>query len=196
MFDFITLKESGSVFLYLAFRKCRGKKRFDFLKKKIIRLITLFSIREKEKCKAPIHSLLCEKRQPCVFLISCQKRSKGHEETNKQGTSHTGLFEILTIKVGIGVKNNSSVVLRFGKSILEVPDTGTWVLDNTRPFLHSSIVSFWITPACSKERKHHIFRQYWYTRNVPVFTNTGTFQYLGPEVYFFLRFFFFFFYIS
>ena len=28
--------------------------------------------------------------------------------------------------------------------------------------------------------------QYWYTRNVPVFTNTGTFQYLGPEVYFFL----------
>ena len=27
--------------------------------------------------------------------------------------------------------------------------------------------------------------QYWYTRNVPVFTNTGTFQYLGPEVYFF-----------
>ena len=71
-----------------------------------------------------------------------------------------------------------------GKSILEVPDTGTWVSDNTRPFLHSSIVSFWITPACSKERKYHISRQYWYTRNVPVFTNTGTFQYLGPEVYF------------
>ena len=80
---------------------------------------------------------------------------------------------------------------RFGKSILEVPDTGTWVLDNTRPFLHSSIVSFWITPACSKERKCHIFRQYWYTRNVPVFTNTGTFQYLGPEVYFSPRFYFF-----
>ena len=29
-----------------------------------------------------------------------------------------------------------------GKSILQVPDTGTRVLDNTRPFLHSSIVSF------------------------------------------------------
>ena len=72
-----------------------------------------------------------------------------------------------------------------GKSILQVPDTGTGVLDNTGPFLHSSIVSFWITPAHSKERKYHIFRQYWYTRNVPVFTNTGTFQYLGPEVYFF-----------
>ena len=27
--------------------------------------------------------------------------------------------------------------------------------------------------------------EYWYTRNVPVLTNTGTFQYLGPEVYFF-----------
>ena len=72
-----------------------------------------------------------------------------------------------------------------GKSILQVPDTGTRVLDNTRPFLRSSIESFWITPARSKEHKYHIFRQYWYTRNVPVFTNTGTFQYLGPEVYFF-----------
>ena len=29
--------------------------------------------------------------------------------------------------------------------------------------------------------------QYWYIKNVPVFTNTGTFQYLGPEVYFFHR---------
>ena len=72
-----------------------------------------------------------------------------------------------------------------GKSILQVPDTSTRVLDNTRPFLHSSIESFWITPACSKECKYHIFRQYWYTRNVPVFINTGTFQYLGPQVYFF-----------
>ena len=75
-----------------------------------------------------------------------------------------------------------------GKSILQVPDTGTRVLDNTRPILRSSIVSFWITPEGSKERKYHIFRQYWYTKNVPVFTNTGTFQYLGPEVYFFPNF--------
>ena len=73
----------------------------------------------------------------------------------------------------------------YGKSILQVPDTGTQVLDNTRPFLCSSIVSFWITLACSKERKYHIFGQYWYTKNVPVLANTGTFQYLGPEVYFF-----------
>ena len=72
------------------------------------------------------------------------------------------------------------------KSILQVPDTSTRVLDNTRPLLRSSIVSFWIMPTCSKERKYHIFRQYLYTRNVPVFTNTGTFQYLGPEVYLFL----------
>ena len=34
----------------------------------------------------------------------------------------------------------------------------------------------------TQERIYHIFGQYWYTRNVPVFTNTGTFQYLGPEV--------------
>ena len=72
-----------------------------------------------------------------------------------------------------------------GKSILQVPDTGTRVLDNTRPFLRSSIVSFWITPAGSKECKYHIFRQYWYTKNVLVFTNNGRFQYLGREVYFF-----------
>ena len=76
----------------------------------------------------------------------------------------------------------------FGKSMLQVPDTDTRVLANTRPFLRSSIVSFWITAARSKECKYHVFRQYWYAKNVPVFTNTGTFQYLGPEVYFFLFF--------
>ena len=73
----------------------------------------------------------------------------------------------------------------YGKSKLQVPDTGTRVLDNTKPFWCSSIVCLWMPPARSKERKYHIFGQYWYTRNVPVFTNTGTFQYLGPEVYFF-----------
>ena len=86
------------------------------------------------------------------------------------------------------MSNVWTLVLKFGKSILQVPDTGTQVLANTRPFLRSSIVRFWITRARSKGRKYHIFRQYWYTRNVPVFTNTGTFQYLGPEVYFFLKF--------
>ena len=40
-----------------------------------------------------------------------------------------------------------------GKSILQVPDTGTRVLDNTRPFWHSSIFCFWMPPACSKECK-------------------------------------------
>ena len=36
---------------------------------------------------------------------------------------------------------NFKLVLGFGKSILEVPDTGTRVLDNTKPFLSSSIVN-------------------------------------------------------
>ena len=71
------------------------------------------------------------------------------------------------------------------KSVLQVPDTGTRVLDNTRPFWHSSIVCFWMPPVRSKECKYHIFGQYSYTRNVPVFANTGTSQYLGPEVYIF-----------
>ena len=74
-----------------------------------------------------------------------------------------------------------------GKSILQVPDTGTRVLGNTKPFWHSSIVCFWMPQARSKERTYHVFGQYWYTRNVPVFTNTGMFQYLGPEVYFFQK---------
>ena len=50
-----------------------------------------------------------------------------------------------------------------GKSKLQVPDTGTWVLDNTRPFWRSSIVCFWMPPARSKGRKYHISGQYWYT---------------------------------
>ena len=74
-----------------------------------------------------------------------------------------------------------------GKGVFQVPDTGTQVLDKTRSLLCSSIASLWIRLAHSKEHKCQIFRQYWYTRNAPVFTNTGTFQYLGPEVYFFQK---------
>ena len=70
------------------------------------------------------------------------------------------------------------------KSILQVPDTGTRLLENTTPVLRSSIVSFWITPARSKERKYHIFAILVH-QNCLVFANTGTFQYLGPELYFF-----------
>ena len=62
---------------------------------------------------------------------------------------------------------------KIGRSVLHVPDTGTQVLDNTRPFWHSSIVCFLMPPARSKEHKYHIFGQYWYTRNVPVFTNNS-----------------------
>ena len=87
------------------------------------------------------------------------------------------------------LRENHFAILKdryLGKSILQVPDTGTRILDNTKPFWCSSIVCFWMPPARSKERKYHIFGQYWYTRNVPEFTNTGTVKYLGPEVYFFL----------
>ena len=44
----------------------------------------------------------------------------------------------------LGFVNSSDyLALRhLGKSILQVPDTGTRVLANTGPFLHSSIVSF------------------------------------------------------
>ena len=50
------------------------------------------------------------------------------------------------------------------KSINQVPDTGTRVLDKGKPhFFCSSVVSFWITQARSRKRKHHISGQYWYT---------------------------------
>ena len=42
-------------------------------------------------------------------------------------------------------------------------------------YWYTSIGRFWVQPPCSGERKCDIFGQYWYTRNVPVFTNTGTF---------------------
>ena len=56
----------------------------------------------------------------------------------------------------------------FRKCVLQVPDTGTRVLDNTRPFWYSSIVCFWMPPARSKE-------------SIKFSGNTGTpemFQYL------------------
>ena len=43
------------------------------------------------------------------------------------------------------------------ETALEVPGTGTQVLDNTRLFLHSSIVSCLVTLAFSKECEYHIF---------------------------------------
>ena len=119
-----------------------------------------------------------------IFLVrqSCSRKNNSQRFTYPGTVTHRSLVlygHIFLVRQSCSRKN--------GKSILQVPDTGTRVLDNTKPFLRSSIVSFWITPAGSKERKYHIFRQYWYTRNVLVFTNTGTFQYLGPEVYFFRK---------
>ena len=112
----------------------------------------------------PHIQIVCLHNNTIFKLVRDQHCELKYIRTHSSGTGHDGIW---------------------GKSILQVPDTGTRALDNTRQFLHSSIESFWITPACSKEHKYHIFRQYWYTRNVPVFINTGTFQYLGPQVYFF-----------
>ena len=69
-----------------------------------------------------------------------------------------------------------------GKSVLQVPETGTHVLDNTRQFyfLCSIIVSFWTTQVL-KNVNITFFGQYGYTRNVPVY-NTGPFQNLGHKV--------------
>ena len=55
-----------------------------------------------------------------------------------------------------------------GKSILQVPDTGTRVLDNTKPFLRSSIVSFWMT------QYQHVLKDV----NITFSGNTGT-----PEMF-------------
>ena len=64
-----------------------------------------------------------------------------------------------------------------GKGILQGPDPGTGVLDNTRPFWHSSIRCFWMLPAHSKEHKYNVFGVLLHQKSA--FTNTGMFQYLG-----------------
>ena len=57
----------------------------------------------------------------------------------------------------------------FGKGVFQIQNTGAQVLDKTRPFLHFSIVGFWMPAAHSKEPKYHIFMQYWYIKYIPVF---------------------------
>ena len=130
----------------------------------------------------------------CIDKCDACSTSKGRTVQVKSCVE----FAFNALELFLSFKNDASFIKidmafkfynwkRIGKSILQVPDTGTRVLDNTRPFSRSSIVSFWITAARSKDRKYHIFGQYWYTKNVPVFTNTRTSQYLGPEVYFFQK---------
>ena len=60
---------------------------------------------------------------------------------------------------------------------------GVLVLDSTIQFLRSSIVSFWIPLANSKQRNYHTCGHHWYTRNIPLLTNAGTYLQLGPKVY-------------
>ena len=63
---------------------------------------------------------------------------------------HSIHFERKRIYLGKSIQtlqNDTSLVQtiagkKIGKSILEVPDTGTRVLNNTKPFLSSSIVIF------------------------------------------------------
>ena len=59
---------------------------------------------------------------------------------------------VCLMSVCLLIKAKIGLVRMDGKSILQIPDTGAQVLDNTTPFLRSSIVSFWITPAHCKER--------------------------------------------
>ena len=58
--------------------------------------------------------------------------------------THTRLLRKTWLNTLAAVESGSAPlpIRKFGKSILQVPDTGTRVLDNTRPFLDSSIESF------------------------------------------------------
>ena len=72
---------------------------------------------------------------------------------------------------------NGNVQLGFGsekvyfKSQILVHEYWTILDHSSVPVLFASGYN---QHACSKEHKYHIFGQYWYTRNVPVFNNTGT----------------------
>ena len=49
----------------------------------------------------------------------------------------------------------------YGKGLLLSPNTSSQTLNNyTRPFLHSSIVSFWMILALSKEGEYYNFKKY------------------------------------
>ena len=91
----------------------------------------------------------------CLFSLPPPDPSTGQIKTWLRG--YCTSYQKLTCFLLYLIINNN------GKSILQVPDTGTWVLDNTRPFWRSSIVFFWMPPARSKGRKYHISGQYWYT---------------------------------
>ena len=52
------------------------------------------------------HVSYCMVTEQCFTFI---KKKKYVMQSNKQGTSHRGLFEIWKTEAGIGVKNNSSV---------------------------------------------------------------------------------------
>ena len=88
------------------------------------------------------------KNSPCHLGISrlllC--RFRGHDMTNKEYALRRGVQWTFSIHSAYLLTNQSQKqeIKWECMNILQVPDTGKRVLDNTRPFLRSSIVSFWI----------------------------------------------------
>ena len=48
------------------------------------------------------------------------------------------------------------VIIHALEKFTQASDTGTQVLNNTRPFLHPGIVWLWMQPECDTEHKYHI----------------------------------------
>ena len=79
---------------------------------------------------------------------------------------------------------NNVVKTNWGKCVSQVLDIATRILDNARPFLPSSIELLYNTTTSITIT----FLDKTYTpKNVPVFTNTGTLQYLGPRTLWLLQ---------
>ena len=109
-----------------------------FVKKGHFRMTTFFT------------SQLCTPTSPTVYI------TMSLYNINASGNGHNFQIQEFFSTTYYTVFARES--LKFdGKSKLQVPDTGTRVLGNTRPFWRSSIVCFWMPPTCSKEHKYHIF---------------------------------------
>ena len=116
-----------------------------------------------------------------IIVCSCLAMVKSSGATNVVRTCYKQKFGFTLSKPTIeGITTTPVLEKVYLKSQILVHKYWT-ILDH---FCVAVIVSFWITLAHSKECTYHIFGQYWYTRNVPVFNNyTGTFQYLGPKIH-------------
>ena len=85
----------------------------------------------------------CHVSTICLIFSMEQKKIPVHSKQTIYGNLHVHYLKTAQLIIYRKTASLIQILKSFSaKSILQVPDTGTRVLDNTRPFLRSSIVSF------------------------------------------------------